>query len=246
MLSKYPPIKIGDLLGNWRVLSRGTSDISHRKRWLCECICGNKKERDDHSLRNGKSKSCGERKCNNGFKDLTGITFGMWTVIGLSETIKRKGCLRWNLICKCGTISTASTNCLMMKGTKSCGCSSVEMMVENSILPPGEAAFRKIFSSYVFAAKSRNFSFEFQELEFRKLLGQNCYYCGCKPFATKESNGKSIKWNGVDRVDNSRGYDRKNCVSCCTPCNKKKMAVTIEIAIKMVEFLELNKNSATV
>jgi hypothetical protein len=33
-----------------------------------------------------------------------------------------------------------------------------------------------------------------------------------------------LKRNGIDRVDNSRGYHTDNCVSCCIACNREKRA----------------------
>lgn len=37
-------------------------------------------------------------------------------------------------------------------------------------------------------------------------------------------NGEFIS-NGIDRIDNNRGYVKENCVPCCKTCNyaKRKM-----------------------
>lgn len=47
----------------------------------------------------------------------------------------------------------------------------------------------------------------------RDLVTDNCFYCGAAP----------IPVNGIDRVDNSRGYVEDNVVSCCTVCNTAKL-----------------------
>ena len=35
------------------------------------------------------------------------------------------------------------------------------------------------------------------------------------------------KYNGVDRVDNSLGYIKENCVACCKICNNAKSTLSI-------------------
>jgi hypothetical protein len=41
-----------------------------------------------------------------------------------------------------------------------------------------------------------------------------CYYC---------KSQKENEVNGIDRVDNSKGYTKDNCVSCCQFCNRMKL-----------------------
>ena len=38
----------------------------------------------------------------------------------------------------------------------------------------------------------------------------------------KYSNSKKVLTNGIDRVDNDKGYVRGNIVPCCTNCNIAK------------------------
>jgi len=35
-------------------------------------------------------------------------------------------------------------------------------------------------------------------------------------------------YNGIDRVDNSLGYVKENCKSCCFRCNKIKRDMSLE------------------
>jgi len=69
---------------------------------------------------------------------------------------------------------------------------------------------------------------------FRRLVYGNCQYCGEAPFTTinptihqglAESRQYScfITYNGIDRVDSSKGYIAGNVVSCCTHCNSAKL-----------------------
>lgn len=59
--------------------------------------------------------------------------------------------------------------------------------------------------------------------EFMRLSGGDCHYCGAKPFNfTKLSNIANTAYNGIDRIDNTRGYSISNSVSCCKLCNSMK------------------------
>lgn len=54
-----------------------------------------------------------------------------------------------------------------------------------------------------------------------------CHYCGSPP-----SNGQAIErkgfegekhyYQGIDRIENSLGYTKENCIPCCIKCNKIK------------------------
>ena len=68
------------------------------------------------------------------------------------------------------------------------------------------------------SAKTRKLKFNLPLNEFISLITASCYYCG----------KKGSIYNGVDRVDSSKGYIKGNCVPCCTRCNIAKMDCTIE------------------
>jgi 5-methylcytosine-specific restriction endonuclease McrA len=52
--------------------------------------------------------------------------------------------------------------------------------------------------------------------EFNDLSARECHYCGKK--------GP----NGIDRVDNNKGYLKENCVPCCKHCNYAKGNLSME------------------
>lgn len=81
------------------------------------------------------------------------------------------------------------------------------------------------FSIYKARAKRRDISFNLTLEEFSTFWQQPCYYCACE-----------IKSIGIDRVDNSIGYELNNCVSCCAKHNSDKKSTSINIAHKMIEF----------
>lgn len=41
--------------------------------------------------------------------------------------------------------------------------------------------------------------------------------------------------NGIDRVDNNKGYTLNNCVPCCKTCNQAKHRLSQEYFIEWVE-----------
>ena len=69
-------------------------------------------------------------------------------------------------------------------------------------------------------AKRRNYAFNLTLNQFRGIVTQTCLYCGL----TSEAG----KLNGIDRIDNTKGYELNNCVPCCTKCNRMKLDHTVD------------------
>ena len=69
------------------------------------------------------------------------------------------------------------------------------------------------WNHYVKSAKKRNLDFTLSKALFESLLIQPCFYCG-------HSIPNQI--NGIDRVDNNKGYIEGNVVPCCEICNTLK------------------------
>ena len=150
-------------------------------------------------------------------KDITGKRFGKLVVIKFDHIIK--GSSFWECLCDCGKTSIVSKTSLN-SGTKSCGCNKNQRR-----LLDGENAFNRLYDTYRFRAKHKNFEFEFTKDEFKNITKQNCFYCGIKPsqiaLPTINFFGEYI-YNGIDRVDNSKGYTKENSVPCCGKCNRSK------------------------
>ncbi|NBO23189.1 hypothetical protein EBU94_07630 [bacterium] len=54
---------------------------------------------------------------------------------------------------------------------------------------------------------------------FKEHIFKDCYYCSTPPSNTAKQNYRSLTYNGIDRVDNSKGYQDDNIVPCCGECN---------------------------
>jgi len=75
----------------------------------------------------------------------------------------------------------------------------------------------KLMELYQSNAKKRKREWDLTQEQFVELVQGKCHYCGFKP---------EDRLNGVDRVDNTKGYTISNCVTCCKPHNLMKGTLT--------------------
>ena len=105
-------------------------------------------------------------------------------------------------------------------------------------MQPGNSkcGFSKMFGDYRRSAKKRNLPFELSKQEFRILTKQFCWYCGLEPTNMFRDHGCRNFYlsNGVDRVDNSKGYTWENCITACKTCNRMKSDLSGEQFIAKV------------
>jgi hypothetical protein len=161
--------------------------------------------------------------------------FGILTVIeDLGKHPAKGRCGSYNLYkcsCECGNTVDRFNFSLRNRGIKSCGC-----LVKNN-LEKGRQALIKfnklkrvsefhvenyVYKYYKANADRRKISFELSPEDFLPLLYEPCYYCGDKQTNEVMRHGDLFKYNGLDRVDNSKGYLKDNVVPCCKTCNKMK------------------------
>ena len=107
----------------------------------CLCTCGNKTVVNIHNLRSGHTRSCGclwknmPRKSPSTYNDLTGKRFGLWTVLKRGEDyVSPEGghSVRFLCRCDCGNESLVFSRCLLDGTSKSCGCISTQLRVEQT------------------------------------------------------------------------------------------------------------------
>lgn len=119
---------------------------------------------------------------------------------------------------------------------KSCGCTKrfVNGINAQSRRKP-ESVYRYVYEQYKIGSKSRNIKFSLLREEFDDLIKQNCFYCGSKPELKQPHRGNEkyvgvpVPYNGIDRVDSSIGYEKENCVPCCTRCNYMKRDMDVSV-----------------
>jgi hypothetical protein len=175
--------------------------------------------------------------------DITGKRYGRWTVLSQAPRDPRKGGdAEWRCRCDCGTESVVRSSCLRTQESRSCGCLHRELNTLNNTKPPGHAARRGLFSTYRAKSKHRGLGWEIEPELFYQLTSQNCTYCGSKPSQVSKGrthNGHYL-YNGLDRVDSSKGYFPDNVVPCCGICNFAKGRMShghfMDWIIRIVQF----------
>lgn len=162
--------------------------------------------------------------------DETNNTFGLWKVISRAAN-KSDGSAQWNCKCACGTEKVVPANTLREGKSLSCGCTRAELGKQKRDLASIE---NTLFRAYKRGAKDRKYEFSLTNYEFKSLIYSNCIYCGDKPSYKKYfysyTTGKDIEYyietNGIDRVDNTKGYTVDNSVTCCKTCNRMKSNIS--------------------
>jgi hypothetical protein len=182
------------------------------------------------------------RHLEQGTHNIVGNRYGQLIVLafagGKSASGGRRGS-RWLCKCDCGVEKVVFANRLKTGNTKSCGCS--RRKTHN-----GESdecmALKTIEYSYKHSARKRGIHYELTLQDINELVFQPCNYCGAvgvsllKPGIKPKSNSrKPVPYNGIDRVDNSRGYTLDNVVTCCRVCNVAKRDKTKSEFLSWVE-----------
>lgn len=154
--------------------------------------------------------------------DLTGRRFGRLTVLRRAEN-NRWGATMWLCRCDCGLEKIIAGNNLQRGMTRSCWCLRREASRDRKFLPRGEAARNQIFFNYQTRAAKKGLEWELTEEQFHLLMSGNCRYCGCAPSGTRKlKSGSMFVFNGIDRKDSTKGYIKRNVVTCCKICNYAK------------------------
>ena len=95
------------------------------------------------------------------------------------------------------------------------------------------------YNVYSLGAKQRNIDFNLTFDQFLTFWNKPCYYCG-----------DMINGVGIDRINNSIGYEIDNCVSCCKDCNRMKLKMSkkdfITQCIKVAQIHSHNTNTKNI
>lgn len=197
----------------------------------CLCECGEKINKDLYKIRKGEVTKC-SRSCTSQteqtIQKTIGKKFGTLTAykfVGFKKVNERMTpMIECN--CECGDKTTLSLYDVRREKIKTCGIKHSKFKDRDII------AFNKIYSRYANGYKEFNITKD----EFKILTQRNCYYCGRLPQLVKtkkELDGK-YPYNGLDRIDNSKGYFLNNVVTCCCICNHAKHTMTYQSFIEWI------------
>lgn len=168
--------------------------------------------------------------------DLVGQKFNRLTVLEFSHVDNKNA--YWRCQCDCGKEHITAGYSLKRDEVKSCGCLKVEQSKKTvkyaqraKKLPDGIAEFNTLLSRYKQQSSDRGLPFNINAEDFRELIKSNCHYCGIEPLQKARSNNINTTpyvYNGIDRKDNTKGYELDNCVPCCYICNRAKRELSYD------------------
>lgn len=114
----------------------------------------------------------------------------------------------------------------------------------------GYSGLHYLYVKYKNRAQRKGLVFRISEKKFKEITSQRCYYCSTKPYTvsvvnniTYSTEGKqhsAYVFNGIDRIDNSKGYYSRNVVPCCGICNRMKSAMTMYQFLTHVAIINTN------
>jgi hypothetical protein len=248
---------VGQKFGRLIVQEILQPDANRHVRLKCKCDCGNTHIALAQNVRRGLTSSCGclhrersssamssnsilqrnrvseSRKAREIRMSLVGKVFGRLTVHSPADEDGWKFSCR----CECGKEVVVRVGNLTGGHTKTCGCSRFSRHTEHDV------GLRKLYYRYTQAAKRRhNHRLEISLEMFRQLTSSPCHYCGSEPrlIMRSRSSHSEYKYNGLDRVDSTKGYSVDNVVPCCSWCNRMKLDLPLSDFIahvrKIVEF----------
>lgn len=139
------------------------------------------------------------------------------------------GKLRHVLIrCDCGFENEVREYDFISGNAKQCRSCVTKKMHEKRRLPDNQSAWNDLYNDYVQSAKSRNLDFKLSTAEFFAIVKLPCFYCGSAPSSQKKCRSSVAVYNGIDRLDNSKGYVHRNVAACCRICNQWKKAMDMD------------------
>lgn len=217
----------GQRFGRLLVLKRAPNKQNGRIAFLCKCDCDKETSISSHELKSGNTRSCGCLRRENfstRFIDLSGQRFDRLLVI--KRVLNKKKHTIYLCECSCGKKTDVSSAHLKSGKIRSCGCLRIEKNRRGNA--PGEGGLHILYAGYREHSRKKGREFKLTMVEFNEITKQNCYYCGDKPNMLI-STGKKNKiiystylYNGIDRIDNTKGYFIDNVVPCCKNCNGMK------------------------
>ena len=128
--------------------------------------------------------------------DITNKKFGRWVIL------KDPGDGKVLALCECSTKKWVNKYNVIRGTSKGCGCVKSK---------PGNVGFYLLYQSYKIRSRQREIDFLLTKIKSRRKAASD--------------NTKYI-YNGVDRVDNEKGYTVENSVPCCLHCNFAKAQMT--------------------
>lgn len=206
----------GRRFGRLLVLSDGRGQDG-RLRWHCVCDCGGSAFTDAHSLRTGRTASCGCLQADvtsAAAMDIVGKRSGRLVAVDRAGTGGDRGAL-WRCVCDCGREKVVPGPILRRGAVASCGCAAGGPRVRPKAIADYYAA-----RAHARRATQRAAGGSFTAAQIDALYLAQRGRCACC----------RVKLNGVFHRDhrtalvNGGTNDIGNIELLCGPCNQRKSA----------------------
>lgn len=171
--------------------------------------------------------------------DLTGQQFGQWAVLRFAGYDHSGQFILWLCQCSCGTESKVATAELKLGKSyrcKKCGNKAAGLARR---LQPFESVYRVLLAN----SKNRGIEVSLSYEDFFEFVtnpsNAACSYCNVPLLWTEHT--ANDRWasraSHLDRLDNTKGYSKDNCVPCCYRCNSVRGAFLTAEQMKQVGLL---------
>lgn len=167
--------------------------------------------------------------------DMTGKRSERLSIIKRIENKNNK--VMYECQCDCGNIVEVRADSLQQKkfhNTRSCGCLQKEKAKEIGIRCRKDPYIKLNNDMYVKYRRRcilSNKKWDISKEDFKNLINANCHYCNSTPsnkLIHPHIKNEILLYNGIDRIDSSKGYEFGNVLSCCAICNYAKNDYSIE------------------
>lgn len=164
-------------------------------------------------------------------KSLVGQKLGRLIVI---ERVRDKNTKTTYYVCRCDCgvmkcIQYANLTPANKKATRSCGCLQKELLSKRTRKGLGHSVKTSVWNYYRRNAVSRELEWKLTKEQFVELIMGACHYCGIVGRTeTTQKYKDTLRHNGVDRLENDKGYTVENSVTACRVCNIAKNVLSAE------------------
>lgn len=230
MYSKY---KSGDQIGKLQLLSFKDN------KWTVLCLsCNQIWSTRTHRLQ-------GRENCPDCTPVIKFKHYKVGDIINGNTLLERLPSKKWRIRCHCGEIKIGSPGDL--KKYKTCkACNRPEEDGIAKRLPGNVALYRRRLAFYIRGAKERDLAWQLSEEQFIDIIESSCHYCGERGSMKDIKKDRTISINGIDRVDNTKGYTVENIVPCCNFCNHAKKDYSYDYFINKIKFIAEYLSSTTI
>jgi 5-methylcytosine-specific restriction endonuclease McrA len=239
----------GKRFGAWEVIRHSDRRDNQQKQpfWVCRCLCGVEREVRAGRLRRSGALGCGcqsrspnqsttthirrfsevnaerlqqyEEAVRAAITTFQGRRFGSWVAEEFAELTPKSDGSYWLCRCVCGQRKLLHANNLKPFEGKDLDCTCVRLRAGAQ----KKSGLRRVIKAYKKGARERGLPWCLLNEEVADIIARPCSYCGSPPTnSVADPTTDRFFYNGIDRIDNRKGYVPENVVACCSRCNRAK------------------------